>query len=189
VSTRFIYRTATSLDGFIADPEHSLAWLFAAEHVPERLSEHDAFLAGVGALVMGGNTYRWVLDESDLLTHPGRWQEFHGERPTFVFTTRESPRPDGADVRLVRGEVGEQLDAIVGAADGRDVWVVGGGELAGRFHAAGALDQLHVSIAPVTLGAGAPLLPRRIESARLQLEAVRQRAQFIEATYRVSVPG
>jgi dihydrofolate reductase len=52
---------------------------------------------------------------------------------------------------------------MVGAAGGRNVWIVGGGDLAGQFAGVGLLDEVIVSIAPVTLGGGAPLLPRRIE--------------------------
>ena len=54
---------------------------------------------------------------------------------------------------------------MVGAAGDRNVWIVGGGDLAGQFADAGLLDEVIVSIAPVTLGGGAPLLPRRIELA------------------------
>jgi dihydrofolate reductase len=52
---------------------------------------------------------------------------------------------------------------MVRAAAGRNVWIVGGGDLAGQFADAGLLDEVLVTIAPVTLGAGAPLLPRRLE--------------------------
>jgi dihydrofolate reductase len=52
---------------------------------------------------------------------------------------------------------------MVAAAGGRNVWIVGGGDLAGQFADVGLLDEVIVSIAPVTLGGGAPLLPRRIE--------------------------
>ena len=55
--------------------------------------------------------------------------------------------------------------AMVEAAAGRDVWIVGGGDLAGQFADRGLLDEVVVAIAPVTLGGGAPLLPRRVELA------------------------
>ena len=56
----------------------------------------------------------------------------------------------------------------------RDVWIVGGGDLVGQFADAGHLDEIRVSVAPVTLASGKPLLPRRLESDRLTLESVRQ---------------
>ena len=72
---------------------------------------------------------------------------------------------------------------MVAAAGGRNVWLVGGGELVGMFHDAGLLDEVRVQVAPVTLGAGAPLLPRRIEGLRLR--EVHRNGQFAEVTYDV----
>ncbi|MCZ4066376.1 dihydrofolate reductase family protein [Microbacterium sp. H37-C3] len=184
---RIIFDTASSLDGFIADSADSLSWLFAVDGGVEP----DASLLpeNAGVLVEGSTTYEWVLAESDLLAHPERWQEFHGDRPTFVFTTRELPRPAGADVRFVSGPVSDALAHIREAAAGHDVWVVGGGDLAGQFLDAGALDQIAVSIAPVTLGGGAPLLPRRIESDRLALRSAERVGAFARLVYDVIPVG
>jgi dihydrofolate reductase len=71
---------------------------------------------------------------------------------------------------------------MIKAANGRNVWIVGGGELAGAFADAGLLDELILGVAPVTLGGGAPLLPRRLTSSRLTLADVRQRGQFVYLT-------
>lgn len=186
IQPHVIYRTATSLDGFIADRDNSLGWLFAVDHDAEQPQEHERFLASVGVMVEGSTTYEWVLDEADLLASPEKWQGFYGHRPTFVFTTRELPRPAGADVRVVSGAVADALPTIRAAAGDGDIWLVGGGDLAGQFFDAGALDRVEVSIAPVTLGAGAPLLPRRIDSSRLRLETVTAQGQFVVAGYAVA---
>lgn len=183
---RAIYRTATSLDGFIADEANSLGWLFASDHGDTQAAEHERFLQEIGVMVEGSTTYEWVLAEANLLADPGRWQTFYGDRPTFVFSSRELPRPEGADVRFVRGPVADALAQIRAAAGTRDIWVVGGGDLAGQFHDAGALDRIDVSIAPVTLGAGAPLLARRIESSALRLVSVGAEAQFVVASYAIT---
>jgi dihydrofolate reductase len=71
---------------------------------------------------------------------------------------------------------------MVEAAGGKNVWIVGGGDLAGQFAEAGLLDEVIVYIAPVTLGAGAPLLARRVE---LRLEEMGQNRDFIAARYSV----
>ena len=181
--TRVIYRTATSLDGFIADEANSLAWLFAVEHDGAQPAQHEQFLESIGVLVQGSTTYEWVLAEANLLEEPAKWQSFYGNRPTFVFTTRKLPRPAGADVRFLAGPVHDALPAIRAAAGSGDIWVVGGGDLAGQFSDVGALDQIDVSIAPVTLAAGSPLLPRRLDSTRLRLVSAAPQAQFIVASY------
>ena len=98
------------------------------------------------------------------------------------------PGPRGADVRFVTGPVQDALPAIRAAVGSGNIWVVGGGDLAGQFSDAGALDQIDVAIAPVTLAAGAPLLPRRIDSTRLRLMSVEPQAQFIVANYMLEPP-
>ena len=184
---RILFDTASSLDGFIADAGHSLSWLFAVDGG----DEPDARLvpADAGVLVEGSTTYEWLLAESDLLAHPDRWQEFHGDRPTFVFTSRDLPRPAGADITFVSGPVADVLPRIRAAAGEHDIWVVGGGDLAGQFLDANALDQIAVSFAPVTLGRGSPLLPRRVESNRLALRSVGQVGAFARLVYDVRPTG
>ena len=186
VGPRVIYRTATSLDGYIADSEDSLAWLFAVENDDAQQAEYRRFLEGITVLAEGSTTYEWVLRETNLLSEPERWQGYYGERPTFVFTSRRLPTPEGADVRFVNGSVQDLLPGIRAAAAGGDIWLTGGGDLAGQFFEAAALDRIDVSIAPVTLGSGAPLLPRRIDSTRLRLAGVGAQGQFVVASYEVS---
>ncbi|MFI6080239.1 dihydrofolate reductase family protein [Streptomyces sp. NPDC051217] len=94
-----------------------------------------------------------------MLEEPQNWQAHYGDRPTFVFTSRELPRPVGADLRFVRGLVADAVPAIVKSAGGKDTWGMGGGELAGRFLDAGALDEMAFFVAPVSLATGAPLFP------------------------------
>jgi dihydrofolate reductase len=183
--TRFVYATAVTLDGFLADADHGLDWLFAVDGGDSAQGELAEWVKGVGVMVEGSSTYQWVLDHEALLEHPEKWQEIYEDLPTFVFSSRSLPVPAGADVRVVSGDVAGHLDAIRAAADGKDVWLVGGGELVGQFLDAGALDEVHVSIAAVTLGAGAPLLPRRLESDRLRLKSAHQVGQFIQAKFDV----
>jgi len=185
--TRFVYATATTLDGYLADPNHSLDWLFVVDGGEETLGELETWVAGVGVMVEGSSTYLWVLEHENLVEHPEKWPEFYGDRTTYVFTSRSDlPVVPGADVHFVNGPVPEHLEAIRTAADGKDVWIVGGGDLVGQFADAGALDEIHVSIAPVTLGAGAPLLPRQLDSTRLTLIDTSRASQFIQAKYRVT---
>ncbi|MDQ7992632.1 MAG: dihydrofolate reductase family protein [Propionicimonas sp.] len=175
------FDTATSLNGWIADEGNSLEWLFAIDEPDDELMPH-----GAAVMVEGSTTYEWVLRHSDILRHPERWQEFHGSTPTFVFTTRRLPVPEGADIRFVSGPVASVLPAIREAAGDGDIWVVGGGDLAGQFLDAGALDELRLSVAPVALTGGAPLLPRRIGSDRLHLESASGVGQFARLIYRVA---
>ena len=174
-----IYYTASSIDGFIADPEHSLSWLLSRDVDRTGPMGYDGFIALIGAVVMGSSTYRWLL-EHELGGDPPS-QPWPYEQPTWVFSTRELPRVRG-DVRFVQGAVGPPHDDMLAAAGDRGVWVVGGGDLAGQFADAGRLDEVWVQWAPVTLGAGAPLLPRRLE---LRLEEFVRNRDFACARYTV----
>ncbi|GHG50587.1 hypothetical protein GCM10011331_13350 [Flavimobilis marinus] len=180
---RIVFDTATSINGWIADEDNSLAWLFAVDggdHPDEGL-----FPSGASVLVEGSTTYEWILAEQDLLANPEKWHDFHGDKPTFVFTTRDLPVPDGADVRFVSGSVADALPAIREAAGDGDIWVVGGGDLAGQFLDAGALDEIALSVAPVALTGGATLFPRRVESDRLRLVSATAVGQFARLVYAV----
>jgi dihydrofolate reductase len=164
--TRVVYFTAATLDGFIADEHDSLDWLFEVPHTEDDDS-WDAFIGRIGPLVMGATTYQWTLDRH-FTEHPEQWQEFYGDRPVWVFTHRDLPGIPGVDVHLVRDDVRRVYDEeLLPAAGGRDIWVVGGGDLVGQFDDAGLLDEIHVHLTPVVLGAGKPLLPRRITSSRM----------------------
>jgi dihydrofolate reductase len=177
------YLTAASLDGYIADEHHSLSWLFSVQQGEDAQERWSGFLDGVGAMVMGATTYLWCLDHDDFLEHPDRWHGSYGDRPCWVFSHRDLPAIPGADLRFVQGHVAEPHAEMRDAAGGLNVWLVGGGELVGAFHDAGLLDEVRVHLAPVTLGAGAPLLPRRIEGMRLR--SAEQHGQLVELVYDV----
>jgi dihydrofolate reductase len=150
-----IYYTASSLDGFIVDTDDSLDWLTSRTIDPDGPFGYQAFSASVGALVMGSSTYEWLLRDQ-----PGEWMY---PQPTWVMTHRPGIVVPGHPVRTFAGDVAELHPRLVEAAAGRDVWVVGGGEVATQFVAAGLVDEMIVSYAPCSLGAGARVLPLRTE--------------------------
>jgi dihydrofolate reductase len=161
------YYTASSLDGFLADSNHSLEWLFQWGDTP--VGDYPGFIANVGAIAMGSNTYEWVLNH---LARTGPAESWPYTQPSWVFTSRVLPSVEGADVRFVRGDVRPVHRQMVEAAGGKNVWIVGGGELAGQFHDHGLLDEIMVTFTSVTLAAGAPLLPRVITTPPLRLVSV-----------------
>ncbi|MBB2892590.1 dihydrofolate reductase family protein [Flexivirga oryzae] len=180
----FTYLTACSIDGYIADADNSLQWLFDVPAVESDSTIPD-FIDSVGVLAMGATTYSWVLEHEAVLEHPEKWHGWYGDRPTFVFTHRDLPPVPDTDIRFVSGDVTDHLGALRAAAGTRAVWLVGGGELVGAFDDAGALDEIRLNMVPVALGGGAPLLPRRITSDRLSLVEVRQVGQRVDLRYAV----
>lgn len=173
--TRTIYYTAATLDGFLADEKDSLDWLLKQQLDEKGPFNYDDFRAGLGAGCMGATTYEWILDHED-----GKWTY---TLPMWVFTHRELPPNEG--VTFVQGDVRPVHAAMVEAAQGKDVWMVGGGDLAADFAEAGLLDEVMISIAPVTLGAGRPLFPRPFD---LRLTEVDRNGAFVCARYDVVGP-
>lgn len=177
------YYTATSLDGFIATEDDSLDWLFPLGDVGD--TGYPAFIAGVGALAMGASTYEWMLRHADTV-QAQTGSPWPYTQPTWVFTHRRLPAIAQADLRFVQGDVRPVHDAMQAAAGGRNLWVVGGGDLAGQFLDAGRLDELIVQVASVTLGRGKPLLPRRRTAPPLRLLSARTIGSgFAELRYAV----
>lgn len=186
---RVIFYTATTLNGFLADDHDSLDWLFAVPGGEGGDADFQDFLSRIGVLVQGSSTYEWVLEHEDLVARPEKWPSYYGARPTWVFTTRTLPVVPEADIRFASGDVRDVWPAIRDAAGDRDVWVVGGGDLAGQFADAGLLDEIRVSVAPATLATGKPLLPRRLGADRLELVSARKAGAFAELTYAVRPAG
>jgi dihydrofolate reductase len=184
-----VYYCAMSLDGFIADPDDGIAWLTGYEapedgHGGPMDGAYEAFMEGIGALVMGSATYEFLLGEMAggmAWPYPGR--------PTWVLTTRDLPVPEGEDVRVGPAVVAELCPALLAAAGERDLWVVGGGTVASQFTDAGLLDTVVVTVVPVVLGSGKPLFDRAVPGPPLRLTGARPFTNgMVELSYAVAGP-
>ena len=164
---RTVYYAAMSLDGFIADLDETLDWLtkfdgpgYAGEAEDEGPlpASYDAFMEGVGALVMGSKTYEFIVDMD--------WM--YGDLPVWVLTSRQLPGVDGATgLRFSSGSVSDLHEEMLEAAGGKDLWVVGGGNVASQYIDAGLLDVLQVTVVPVVLGEGLPLFAGPVPPMKL----------------------
>src|SRR3954465_621467 len=136
------YYVAASLDGFIAEADDGLQWLFDAADDPTigEDANYNAFYERVTAIAVGPRTYEIIIG------HDRPWD--YSGRPTWVFTHRDLPVPEGADVRFVQGIPADHTADLRGAAGGGNVGVLGGGELASQFAEAGLLDELIVTYVP-----------------------------------------
>ena len=179
------YYTATTLDGFIADAANSLGWLLSRHQERDGPMGYDGFIASVGAMAMGSTTYRWILDHEFAGKDPSAWV-WPYDQPCWVFTHRQLPTVPSAQIQFTSADVSAVHAEMAAAAAGRNVWIVGGGDLAGQFADAGLLDEVIVMIAPVTLGDGARLLPRRIE---LVLSELGRNGEFACVRYSVNRSG
>ncbi|GIW24545.1 dihydrofolate reductase family protein [Meiothermus sp.] len=177
------YYTATSLDGFIATEDDSLDWLFPLGDLNS--SSYPEFISGVGALAMGSATYEWMIRNSEkVIAETGAAWPY--TQPAWIFSSRTLPAIEGANIRFVNGDVRRVHAEMQAAAGSKNVWIVGGGDLAGQFYDAGLLDELIVQIGSATLGKGKPLFPRRVLNPVLRLVSVRQMGTgMVELRYEV----
>jgi dihydrofolate reductase len=150
VTTRTQYFVAASLDGYIADDAEQLDWLYQFSDVEGKSGRYERFFADVGAIAMGARSYEFIL------RHEPEWA--YGDRPTWVFTRRELPRHDGADLRFTAADVREVHPQLVEAAGGRNVWILGGAQLATQFVEADLVDELWLGVVPALVGSGTRLL-------------------------------
>lgn len=175
--SRVQYYCAATLDGYVADADDGIDWLtgyegsYEAEDAePSPMGDggaYERFYEGVGSLVSGSVTYEFVLDHHT----QGRWP--YAGKPYWVLSSRDLATPDGEDVRVVDAEVSDLHAELVEAAGGKNVWVVGGGNVASQFADAGLLDELILTVVPVVLGEGKPLFERPLPGGPLQLTGTR----------------
>jgi dihydrofolate reductase len=161
------YYAAQTLDGYIAESDDNLDWLLSYEghfenaDSDEKMAGYDAFYEGIGALVSGSVTYEFVLG------HGGEWP--YAGKPCWVLTSRDLPKPEGEDVRIVSGEIPDLIEEMLDSAGDRDLWILGGGNVASQFADHGLIDRVEVTVVPVVLGEGKPLFDGRLPGGPMQL--------------------
>ena len=187
------YYCAASLDGYIAEADDSLGWLLeyegsfeadTAESGPQAEGgAYETFYQGVGALISGATTYEFVLDH---IAEDSEWP--YKGKPCWVLSSRDLPVPkgEGIDVRIVNAEVADLYDEMIDAAGERNLWVVGGGNVASQFADEGLLDEVLVTVVPVVLGSGKPLFDRRLPGRPMQLMGTRAfKTGMVELRYEI----
>jgi dihydrofolate reductase len=183
------YYCAASLDGYIAESDDSLDWLtgyegsFEDADSDEKQAGYESFLEQIGALVMGSTTYEWLIAHVDAWPYPGR--------PTWVLSSRELPgqEGDGAEVHIADAAVHDLIDELRAAAGERDLWIVGGGNVASQFADSGLLDRVELTLVPVVLGSGKPLFERPLPRPMQLMGARTFSSGMVGLTYEITGPA
>jgi dihydrofolate reductase len=161
---------AASLDGFIARKDGRVDWLETADEFAdgETLSPEkvDQFLATIDCYVMGSRTYETALD----FERKGfGWS--YGDKPTFVLTTRELPRPRDT-VEFYSGDLAELVNGRLKPTF-RNIWFVGGGAVSGECLRLDLADEIRYSIMPILIGDGIPFFQGLETDVKLHLLEVK----------------
>jgi dihydrofolate reductase len=160
---KIIVNIATSADGFVARPDGDLDWL-TERPAPKGFYGLPEFERSVDAKILGRKTFDHSLRMG---------ARFGGGRTHYVFSRQPPPSSVPAGVQFV----GESIAAFaerVRTEAGKNVWMMGGGEIIGAFLDEGAIDEFIITIVPMFIGEGIPLLAPRHRQVPLRLLRVEQ---------------
>jgi len=156
-----VVHIAASADGYIARSDGDIEWL-TSRPAPKGFYGLDAFVKSVDTKVIGRKTYEASLRLG---------AKFGSKDRTIVFSRHAPPAEAPSGVEFVSGPVGPFVRALR-EHSGKDIWLMGGGELIASFLDAQAIDEFVISVVPVFIGDGIPLIARRHRQAPLELHAV-----------------
>jgi dihydrofolate reductase len=170
---KFVLYIATSLDGYIATEEHNLDWLFAVEG--EGDNGFSKFYDTVDTFLIGRATYDWIM-KTEKGDFPYKGKE------CYVFS--RTKMNENEYVKFINEDVIE-FSKNLKNREGKNIWIVGGGELLHTFIKEELIDELRVTIAPILLGKGIPLFKNNEFQTRLSLKSTTSFNQFVELHYDV----
>ena len=172
---KVIVHIAASADGYIARPDGDLDWL-TSRPAPEGFYGMNTFMKSIDTLLLGRKTYEVSLSLGG---------KFDSKNRTIVFSRHPAPPDAPTGVEFVSGAIGSVVSSLRDQA-GKDIWLMGGGELIASFLDEQAIDEFVVSVAPVFIGDGIPLIARRHRHVPLDLQSVeRFEDGVVQLHYRV----
>jgi dihydrofolate reductase len=164
---------ATSLDGYIATEDDSLEWLFKVDG--EGDNGYSDFYDTVDTVIMGRRTYDWLLEqETERFPYEGK--------ECYVFSRTLSQ--DNENVKFFSGDVVDLTNQLKNK-EGKNIWVMGGGDLIHSFINEKLVDELIITVSPVLIGKGIPLFKEVDFELELTLKSINRFNQFAELHYEV----
>lgn len=149
---------ATSLDGYIARPDGNLDWLFKYPMPTGTEYGYKDLIDSIDVMVMGGRTYREILKIDSI------WP--YKDKKTYIVSRHTTETQE--NIEFVTQNIISKITELKNE-QGRDIWLVGGGELISILLNAGLVDELQISYIPIILGAGIPLLPNNPKESNWKL--------------------
>ena len=175
---KVIVHIAASADGYIARPDGDIEWL-TNRPAPPGFYGMNEFMKSIDTTIIGRKTY-------DVSLQMGA--KFDARRRSFVFSRQAAPADVPAGVEFVNGPIGPFLRRLR-EKPGKNIWLMGGGELIASFLDQGAIDEFVVSVVPVFIGDGIPLIARRHRHTPLDLHGVeRFEDGLVQLHYRLPSP-
>lgn len=149
---------ALSLDGYIARPDGDLDWLLKYPMPTGTEYGYKDLMDSIDVVIMGGRTYREMLC-MDII-----WP--YKDKKTYVVSRRSIETKE--NIEFVTENIIEKITDLRNE-QGKDIWLVGGGELITMFLNEGLIDELQICYIPIILGAGIPLFPNNPKESNWEL--------------------
>jgi dihydrofolate reductase len=156
---KIVVNIATSADGYIARPDHDLEWL-ASRPAPKGFYGMGRFMQSIDTKVLGRKTY-------DFSVRLGAKFDRH-----YVFSRQPPPALVPPGVEFVHGAISAFVRRLKHER-GKDIWLMGGGDIIASFLDEGAIDEFIINIVPIFIGEGIPVIAPRHRDVRLHLRSVK----------------
>jgi dihydrofolate reductase len=174
---KVIYSVGASLDGYIADPQGGVDWL---DRATSKAKGEDfgmtAFFKSLDTVLMGRRTYEIAVKMGMAKGHPGM--------KNYIFS-RTLPAGERDGVQFVSTDPADFV-AQLKTQPGKNIWLIGGGELAREFLRRNALDVITLGIVPRMIGGGIPTFPPGFDETELELTELKEyKGGVVGLTYRV----
>lgn len=171
---RVVLFIGVSLDGYLADRKGRVGWMEGQGDGEGVVDSYSAFIQGVDTVILGWNTYHQVVTELS----PEKW--VYQGLASYVITHRKKAEENGI---FFTGESPCELVKRLKETPGKDIWICGGGDVAGQLIAADLVDRYDISIIPTLLGGGIPLFPPLSGERKLKLIQVQHSDGITELIY------
>lgn len=149
---------AASLDGYIARPDGDLDWLLEFPNPEKTDYGYKKFYESVDTVIMGGRTYRDITCMDIIWPYTGK--------PTYIIT--HIPMNEKENIHFITDNIIEEVQKLR-AGDGKDIFLVGGGEIITMLLNNDMVDEIIISYIPVILGSGVRLFPDKPKESTWKL--------------------
>ena len=150
---------AASIDGYIADIDGGLDWLSAYPITPELNYGYNEFFNSVDSVIMGGRTYRDILYMDVIYPYK--------DKISYIITRNKKNNPKEG-IHLISENIIEAITDLRNK-EGKDIWLVGGGEIISMLLDNDLIDEMIITILPIILGSGIPLFPNTAKESTWKL--------------------
>lgn len=156
---KIILYIAASIDGYIADRHGTVEWLEDFPITSEMNYGYDEFMASIDSILMGGRSYREVLNMEAI---------GHYKNQQIYVVTRGWTEKMTDNVDFITDNIIDRIKQLRDS-DGKNIWLFGGGKLTAMLLEADLVDEMQISYIPVVLGKGIPLFPEQAKKSKWEL--------------------